>query len=280
MLAVLTPFAGSAQEAGPAADSLRLPVPDSLRAPATDSLPDARADSVPAAATDSTPAAQAADSVGAGQPPDSAAAVDSLEKVQREIESARARLEEVRQTLETVPGEERLRRSPRGAVLRAFAAPGWGQFYTGHTFRGFMYGAAEVGFATLGFLKQRDVNDFKDEIMQRRLAFVLQEQAANPDTSFSREDTLALYQLFGMSAEGAQLQATLEVKQKRREDFFTYAIFAVLFSAVDAFVSAHLQPFDEPQVELKRAAERWELGVRVWLGGAPGGLRPSVSAPP
>lgn len=205
-----------------------------------------------------------------------AAAADTLDQARREIQAARERLESARTTLENVPEEDRLRRSPRGAVLRAFALPGWGQFYTGHKFRGFMYAGTEVGFATLGFLEQREVNDFKDQVSRERLDFVAEEQAANPDSAFSRQDTLQLFDRFDATPRGIQLQSTLESKQKRREDYFTYSIFSVIFAAIDAFVSAHLEPYEGERISVRRGPERWELHARLPLG-APG--RPEADAP-
>jgi hypothetical protein len=272
---LLAPDPASGQEPPPA-DSLP-PAADSLP-PAAESLPSAAdtlppaADSLPSAADTLPPAAATpADTL----PADSAAAAaaDSLERVRRDVETARERLQDVRQTLETIPAEDVLPRSPRGAVIRAFALPGWGQFYTGHTFRGFMYAGAEAGFATLGFLKQAEVNNFKQEILEARLRFLAETIAASPDSSFSSEDSLAIRRSFDLTSEGTQLQAQLEAKQKRREDYFTYAIFSVIFAAIDAFVSAHLEPFETPDLDVHRTRERWELGVRVPLGRDPTGAR-------
>lgn len=262
----------SAQEPT-AADSAA--APESIRPPAAD------ADSAGAAPpADSAPAGVIADTI--ALPSDTTAvstdttAADSLEHVLRDIRAARERLTGVRRTLESMPEEDRLQRSPKGAVLRAFALPGWGQLYTGHRMRAVMYGGARIGFTVLYFLKQAEVNEFKDDISRARLDFVAAEQAANPDSVFSREDTLALLDRFDQTAEGAELEADLEAKQKRREDYFTYAGFAVLFSAIDAFVSAHLEPYDKPaELEVRRTPERWELGLRVRVGSPAGDGRAS-----
>jgi hypothetical protein len=293
---------------GPA-DSLRIQRPDSIAAdfaaPAPiDSAAIAPADT-PAAVVDSVGAeadtgaaapadaaaradssAVLADSAGSrgdslAAIPDSAAraaadsaAADTLEQVRGEIRSARERLEEVGRVLADLPADEEPRLSPRGAVLRAFALPGWGQFYTGHRLRGFLYAGAEVGFATLGFLKQRDVNEFKEEMQLARLGFVAEDQALHPDSAYSREDTLALYERFGTTPQGAALEATLEAKQRRREDFFTYSVFAVLFGAIDAFVSAHLDPYHEAEISASPVRGGGvRLDVTLPIGGGPGGPR-------
>jgi hypothetical protein len=238
----------------------------------------ATADSAGMAAGDS--AAVSGDSAAAAIPASAAraaadsAAADSLEQVRGEIRSARERLEEVGRVLADLPADEEPRLSPKGAVLRAFALPGWGQFYTGHRLRGMLYAGAEVGFATLGFLKQREVNDFKEEVQLARLEFVAADQALHPDSVYTLEDTLALYDLFPSTPAGAALESTLQAKQQRREDFFTYAVFAVLFGAIDAFVSAHLDPYHEAGVTASPGLEGGvRLDVRVPLGG-PGRRRP------
>nr|MBA2565635.1 hypothetical protein [Gemmatimonadota bacterium] len=210
--------------------------------------------------------AAGADSLAAGADSLAQGSTDSLELLRQEAALARERLDQVAASLKDLPEEDRLRRSPRGAVIRAFALPGWGQFYTGHRFRGFLYGGAEVGFAALGVLKQREVNDFKDDISRRKLAFIGEQQAANPDTVFSRADTLALFDRFESSGEGAALEATLDAQRKRREDYFTYAIFSVLFGAIDAFISAHLEPFETTRPEVRHADGRWEVGAAIRLG--------------
>ena len=171
---------------------------------------------------------------------------------------------------------------------RAFALPGWGQFYTGHTVRGFLYGGAEVAFATAGFYRQSQVLDQRDEIFQAKLDFVAADQALHPDSAYSKEDTLALYDRFEGTAEGLALENELHDKQKSREDFFTYAIFTVLFSAIDAFVSAHLEPFDTAKLDVRPAEDGWRLDVRLPLGrrsgtrgsSAPDAMRSEFAADP
>jgi hypothetical protein len=226
--------------------------------------------------------AQDADSLRAVQAPDTAATVvgdtlgreellegDSLEQVQRDAAAARERIQEARKALEGFPAEDRLRRSPTGAVIRAFALPGWGQLYTGHKFRALMYGGAEVGFATLGFIEHGKVSDFKDQISSARLNFIAQEQAAHPDSVFSRADTLALLARFDASTEGRALELELDSKRKQREDYFTYAIFSVIFAAIDAFVSAHLEPFQESDLTFSLSRDGGEVGLRLPLGPRP-----------
>jgi hypothetical protein len=287
-------FARAAHGQEPAAgDSTRTPAADttaradSLPAPNQAVAVPAAADSLGAAAADTTPpaagaatvdsAVSAADSAAAESAvadsvaADSAeaAAADTLSRVLGGMEETRERLQDVQQALETFPEEDRLRYSPKGAVLRAFALPGWGQFYTGHTVRGFLYAGAEVGFATLGYIRQTQVLDLNDEIFQAKLDFVAADQALHPDSAYSTEDSLALYDRFESTPEGLALEAELHDKKKSREDFFTYAIFAVLFSAIDAFVSAHLEPFDKAELDLSPDAGGWRLDVHVPLGRAP-----------
>jgi hypothetical protein len=269
---------GAAADTTPTAGAA---VPDTTRAAPDTTSPGPAVPADSLAATDSTVAADSMVAADVTTPVDSiapadsaaadsaaAAAADTLERVRSDIAKTRERLEEVKQTLETLPEEDRLARSPRGAVLRAFALPGWGQFYTGHPIRGFLYGGAEVAFATLGVLRQSEVLDLRDEIFQAKLDFVAADQELHPDSAYSKEDTLELYDRFEGTVEGLTLEAELNDKQKSREDFFTYAIFSVLFGAIDAFVSAHLEPFDKAKLGVTPSAG-WRIDVRLPLGGAP-----------
>ena len=49
-------------------------------------------------------------------------------------------------------------RSPRGAMLRSLALPGWGQFYNRHYVKGGAIAALEVGSATVYFLRRSQIH--------------------------------------------------------------------------------------------------------------------------
>ena len=49
-------------------------------------------------------------------------------------------------------------RSPKGAMLRSLALPGWGQFYNGRVVKGGIVAAAEVGSAAAFFVRRRRID--------------------------------------------------------------------------------------------------------------------------
>lgn len=162
--------------------------------------------------------------------------------------------------LARVPSEDLLPRNPRNAAVRSFLIPGWGQFYTGHPYRGVGFAVAEVGFFTLGYRKQKEVLDQRDEIRALREAFFTDPPEGAP------EDSLALEDLFQQSEEFLLAESELEDMRERRNDWYAYGVLSVIFAAVDAYASAQLDPVT--------------VGARPSDGVVWGGLRLPVGGPP
>lgn len=140
--------------------------------------------------------------------------------------------------LAAVPSEDRLPRNPRNAAIRSFLIPGWGQWHTGHPFRGIGFALAEVGFAYFGYRQQLDALDLQDDLQVAREAFF-----ADPPPDLP-EDPILAEEAFGQTLEARIIRADLEQIEGHREDFYAYAALAVIFSAVDAYVAAQLDPLD------------------------------------
>lgn len=138
--------------------------------------------------------------------------------------------------LSGVPSEDVLPRNPRNAAIRAFLIPGWGSFYTGHPWRGLMWATAQTGFFTLGYSKQRESLDLQDDLQAAREAFI----AMAPDSLL--EDPVALEEAFDRTPEAVTIRSDLEQVEERREDWYAYFALATIFAAVDAYVSAQLDP--------------------------------------
>lgn len=138
--------------------------------------------------------------------------------------------------LAAVPSEDRLPRNPRNAAIRSFLLPGWGQWYTGHPIRGIGFALAEVGFAWLGYREQRRALDLQDELQTAREAFFAEPPDGLP------EDPVLAEQAFDQTIEARTIRADLEQVEGRREDYYAYAALTVIFSAVDAYVAAQLDP--------------------------------------
>jgi hypothetical protein len=135
--------------------------------------------------------------------------------------------------------------------------PGWGQWYTGHPFRGIAFALAEVGFGYFGYRQQLDALDLQDDLQAAREAFF-----ANPPPDLP-EDPIQAEEVFGQTIEARTIRADLEEVEGRREDFYAYAALSVIFSAVDAYVAAQLDPLSLDADPSGRVRAR----IRVPLGG-------------
>ena len=160
--------------------------------------------------------------------------------------------------LAAVPSEDRMPRNPRNAAVRSFLLPGWGQWYTGHPLRGIGFALAEVGFAWLGYREQRSALDLQDDLQAAREAFFAEPPEDLPEDPVLAEDA------FGATIVARTIRAELEQVEGSREDFYAYAALAVIFSAVDAYVAAQLDPLrvDAGPSGRVRAALRLRLGDR------------------
>lgn len=159
--------------------------------------------------------------------------------------------------LAAVPSEDRLPRNPRNAAIRAFLVPGWGQWYTGHPIRGIGFALAELGFAWLGYREQRAALDLQDDLQAAREAFF-----ADPPDDLPEDPVLA-EDAFRLTIEARTIRAQLGQVEGHREDFYAYAALAVIFSAVDAYVAAQLDPLrlDADPSGRVRASLRFRTGA-------------------
>jgi hypothetical protein len=160
--------------------------------------------------------------------------------------------------LAAIPTEDPLPRNPRNAAIRAFLIPGWGQVYTGHRWKAALFAGAEVYFFLRAYSKQKDALDLQDDLQAAREAFF-----ADPPEGFP-EDPLAQETAFDTTEEAREIRAELESVEESREDFYAWTFLSVFFAAVDAYVSAQLDPLRLlPEPEEHRVWVSW----RVPLGG-------------
>jgi len=128
---------------------------------------------------------------------------------------------------DTTVAPDTLGPSARGALLRSFAIPGWGQAYAGSPGRGAIYFAMEAGSLWM-VLKTRQ-----------------QLSAARTRDAWLREEQRL--------AEG-EISQTTRSRAQQFEDWTTLAVFVALFAGADAYVSAQLADFGE------------HIGVRPGVG--------------
>ena len=125
--------------------------------------------------------------------------------------------------------------SARGALLRSFAIPGWGQSYAGAPGRGALYFAMEAGSLWMVYKTQRQLS------ASRRRDEWLRETGALPER---------------------QISGLTRARSQQFEDWVTLSIFLLLFSGADAYVTAQLSDFAE-QVEVGPASGG---GLRIQAG--------------
>jgi len=107
------------------------------------------------------------------------------------------------------------------------------------------------------YRQQLDALDLQDDLQVAREAFF-----ANPPPDLPEDPVLA-EEAFGLTLEARTIRADLEEVEGRREDFYAYAALSVIFSAVDAYVAAQLDPLSLDADPSGRVRAR----IRMPLGG-------------
>jgi hypothetical protein len=114
-------------------------------------------------------------------------------------------------------------KSPGGALLRALALPGWGQFYTGHPIRGTAAAVLETAFFAGAVSKYRSCNRLRDQLREL-------------------EKTVTEENLRSMELQ--ELNSKIKSKRRQGGDYLAYGLTTLLLSLIDSYVSAHLYRFD------------------------------------
>jgi hypothetical protein len=99
-----------------------------------------------------------------------------------------------------------------------------------------MWAAAQTGFFALGYRKQLEALDLQDDLQAAREAFI----ATAPDSLIA--DRIALEAAFDRTTEAITIRSDLDQTEERREDWYAYFALSTIFAAVDAYVSAQLDP--------------------------------------
>lgn len=114
-----------------------------------------------------------------------------------------------------------------GAFARSVVLPGWGQAYVGSPGRGAVYFAMEAGTAWMTYKTWRQLEEAREV------------QGWMRDT--------------GLLAETGKLDL-VDAREQQFEDWVALSIFVLLFSGIDAFVTAQLADFGE-HVGVRPAAD-------------------------
>ena len=135
------------------------------------------------------------------------------------------------------------RPSPAGAFLRGALVPGWGHTVSGAHARGAFYFGVE---SLAGWMLFKTI---------RRLGAAREAQALWEKEVSARLEAAGVSDPEELAAaleaheEVAGARGLVAAREEQREDWVAVAIFTLLISGVDAFVSAHLQDFPQPLVE-------------------------------
>lgn len=151
--------------------------------------------------------------------------------------------------------------SPSGAFLRSAIIPGWGHTTTGSLTRGAFYFGTEALAGWMVFKTQRRLG------VARNQATLWEEMAMAELAAMGVTDPEEIDAALDGNEQVARFRGLVDARREQREDWLAIAIFTLLLSGVDAFVSAHLGEFPEPlTIEGDPVGGTVELGVRVPVG--------------
>ena len=136
--------------------------------------------------------------------------------------------------------------APRNAFIKSLLVPGWGHFSIGAPVRGVFYVALEGSswymlVKTLG--KLSEVQDRERGFVKIAKDSLNALMAADSVARKRLEDPLAYDAAVAAHPDVAHLTKLVDSRKQQRQDWITYTIFFTFLSAVDAYVTAHLQAF-------------------------------------
>ena len=117
-------------------------------------------------------------------------------------------------------------------MMRSALVPGWGQYSNGHPLKATLFSASAVTFLAAAWSKIGDLGDTSDriELAERELRAATAE--GRSDIASLRERLLAL-------------ESEHEEDAARRNTYFLGLFATMTFSALDAYIDAHLVDFGE-----------------------------------
>jgi Family of unknown function (DUF5683) len=186
--------------------------------------------------------------------------------------------------------------SPRGAMIRSFILPGWGQSAVGSYVRGGVWYSIEgtnlyMLLRTIGrYTGIRDIerravaivtdslNDFiarnTDPQMRSVRGFPI--LAADPQDSAEAvrlQDPIAFENAIAADTSVAIARKLVRARRQQRQDWITYTIFFTLLSGVDAYVNAQLRDFPTTILSEVRRDGSVAISLTFPLPGLLGGTR-------
>jgi hypothetical protein len=136
--------------------------------------------------------------------------------------------------------------SPRGAMIRSWLVPGWGQASVGSYRRGGFWFALQ-GTSWYMLLKTLGRLNTARGIESRLVGIATDSLNAliAMDSLLAEElsDPLAFEDAVGEHTGVQDIRGLVDAREQQRQDWITYTIFFTLISGVDAYVNAHLRDF-------------------------------------
>lgn len=152
------------------------------------------------------------------------------------------------------------RLSPAGAFLRGAIIPGWGHAATGSLTRGAFYFGIEAAAGWMVFKTWRKLGVARNQVAlwEERVTARLMSEGITDQEEIDSE--------LEQNEEISRLRGLVDSRSEQREDWAAVAIFFLLMSGVDAFVSAHLQDFPEPLTVEGDPGGTISVAIRVPIG--------------
>ncbi len=151
--------------------------------------------------------------------------------------------------------------SPAGAFLRGALIPGWGHTTTGSMTRGAFYFSVEALAGWMVYKTQRRLAVARDQ------AAIWEELATAELAAMGVTEPDQVEAALEQHDQVARFRGLVDARGEQREDWVAVALFTLLLSGVDAFVSAHLSEFPEPlTIEGDPSGGTVELAVRIPVG--------------
>lgn len=151
--------------------------------------------------------------------------------------------------------------TPAGAFLRGSLIPGWGHAAAGSLTRGAFYFGAEslAGWMLYKTARRLGVARNQARLWEERVTAQLMLDGVT--------DPMEIEALVAEDEQVVRFRGLVDAREEQREDWFAVALFTLLLSGVDAFVSTHLQDFPEPlTIEGDPVSGAVEVAVRVPVG--------------
>jgi hypothetical protein len=141
-------------------------------------------------------------------------------------------------TVERPLPECRIPISPRAALLRSLALPGWGQFSLDRRKAGWMFVGAETGSL---FMVAKSKHDLDQATSARNDSIFgpVTDAAGNPQIDPATGKPKMAWQ-----AKNKNLADRIKARRTHLEDWIAAIVFNHLFSGADAWVAANLADFD------------------------------------